>query len=310
MDGTFWQLELVVPRPALAVFEAALTPLSDSLWREPAGAAAWRLAALLPARPDRAVLERVLALAAAAAGVAVPEPHLAALPARDWVAEGLKSLGRVVAGRFAVRGSHLPRQHARIDIVVDAGQAFGTGHHASTAGCLEMLSGLARARRFARPLDMGCGSGILAMAMARLWRVPVLGVDIDPLAVATARRNGARNRLGPWLRLVAGDGYRAPAVRRRAPFDLVTANILARPLAEMALALARVLAPGGAAVLAGLLESQEAAVLAAHRAQGLRLRRRCRRDGWSTLLVEKPRAGLVVRLSSGAGAPPGRRWRD
>ena len=309
MDATLWQLELVVPRPALAVFEAALAPISDSLWREPAGEAAWRLAALLPARPDQAALEGALALAAAAAGVTVPAPHLAALPARDWVAEGLRSLERVVAGRFAVRGSHLTRGRARIDIVVDAGQAFGTGHHASTAGCLEMLSSLARGRRFARPLDMGCGSGILAMAMAKLWRVPALGVDIDPLAVATARANAVRNRLGPWLRLVAGDGYRTPAVRARAPFDLVTANILARPLARMAPDLARVLAPGGAAVLAGLLESQEAAVLAAHRAQGLRLRRRRRRDGWSTLLVEKPRAGVVVRLSSDAGAPPDRRWR-
>ena len=149
-----------------------------------------------------------------------------------------------------------------------------------------MLCNLARGHRFTRALDMGCGSGVLAMAMAQLWRRPVLGIDIDPLAVATAQENARRTHLGPWLRFVSGNGYRARAVLTGAPFDIVAANILARPLAKMAPTLSRALAPSGFAILAGLLIGQETSVLAAHRAVGLIPRRRWRRDGWSVLVLQ------------------------
>ncbi|HEX9646992.1 MAG TPA: 50S ribosomal protein L11 methyltransferase, partial [Alphaproteobacteria bacterium] len=207
------------------------------------------------------------------------------LPDVDWVSESLSRLDRVTAGRFTVRGSHLAPGRARIELVIDAGQAFGTGHHPTTAGCLEAITHLSRLRRFARPLDLGTGSGVLAMAMARLWRVAVLAVDVDPIAVRAARANARRNRLGPWIEAVVAGGLRAPAVRRRAPFDLVVANILAGPLARMAPDLARRLAPGGIAVLSGLLADQQAGVAAAYRAQGLRLVRRDLRQGWATLTV-------------------------
>ncbi len=281
-----WQITLSVPREAADAFEAALVPfaVSQTLRPRPDGTICIEALSMGPPEPD--ALDQSLRIAAAARGIETPPPHVAPLPQQDWVALGLAGLEPVRAGRFSVRGTHHAPRPGSLDLMVEAGQAFGTGHHASTAGCLEMLSELARGQRFCRALDMGCGSGVLAMAMARLWHCHVLGVDIDPLAVATARENADLNHLGPWLRFVAGNGYGAPAVAAAAPFDIVTANILARPLAKMAPALAHVLAPGGFAILAGLLVSQEATVLAAHRQAGLLPRRRWRRDGWSVLVLQ------------------------
>lgn len=281
-----WQISLSVPRDASEAFEAALVPFAVSQTLRPTSDGAMAFEALSTGPPDPDALDQALRIAAAASGMETPLPRVAPLPQQDWVALGLAGLEPVRAGRFTVRGTHHAPRPGTLDLMVEAGQAFGTGHHASTAGCLEMLSDLARAHRFRHPLDMGCGSGVLAMAMARLWHCPVLGVDIDPLAVVTARENASLNRLGPWLRFVAGNGYDAPATREEAPFDIVAANILARPLAKMAPALAEVLAPGGYAILAGLLVSQEAFVLAAHRAAGLVPRQRWRRDGWSVLVLQ------------------------
>ncbi|MDP6951654.1 MAG: 50S ribosomal protein L11 methyltransferase [Alphaproteobacteria bacterium] len=284
-----WQITLSVPRDTVDAFEAALVPFAVSQTLRPGADGEMLLEAICSGPPEPDALDRSLSIAAAAGGIEAPLPHVAPLPQQDWVALGLAGLEPVHAGRFMVRGTHHPPKPGTLDLMVEAGQAFGTGHHASTAGCLEMLAALAKGRRFRRPLDMGCGSGVLTMAMARLWHCPVLGVDIDPLAAATARENARLNRLSPHLRFVAGNGYGAPAVGAGAPFDIVAANILARPLAKMAPALSRALAPGGLAILAGLLNSQETYVLAAHRAAGLLPRRRWRRDGWSVLVLQKVR---------------------
>jgi ribosomal protein L11 methyltransferase len=281
-----WQITLSVPREAADAFEAALVPFAVSQTLRSTRDGAMEFEALSTGPPEPGALDQALRIAAAASGIETPPLHVAPLPQQDWVALGLAGLEPVQAGRFTVRGTHHAPRPGTLDLMVEAGQAFGTGHHASTAGCLEMLSGLARAHRFHRPLDMGCGSGVLAMAMARLWHCPILGVDIDPLAVTTARENAHHNHLGPWLRFVAGNGYDAPAVAAGAPFDIVAANILARPLAKMAPALSRALAPGGFAILAGLLVSQEAFVLTAQRAAGLVPRHRWRRDGWSVLVLQ------------------------
>jgi ribosomal protein L11 methyltransferase len=147
------------------------------------------------------------------------------------------------------------------------------------------LDHLARGRRFRRPLDLGCGTGILAMAMALTWRVPVMAADVDPVAVAVARENARRNGLGRWVRARVSDGIAKREVAQGGPYDLIAANILARPLARLAPALASHLAAGGAVVLSGLLVSQEAQVSAAYRAQGLRLARRHRLGEWSTLVM-------------------------
>jgi ribosomal protein L11 methyltransferase len=213
-----------------------------------------------------------------------------ALPETDWVAVSQRALKPVLAGRFVVHGSHdrgkLPL--GRIAIEIEAGQAFGTGHHGTTAGCLATLDRLTRSRRFKNALDLGTGSGVLAIALARLLRRPVLATDIDPVAVRIAAENAALNQVGPLVRTAAAAGVRHAAIRERAPFDLVVANILAGPLMRLAPEIAPLMARTGVLVLSGLLPSQRERVVAAYRAQGIRLKSARVFDGWSVLVLERP----------------------
>ena len=189
----------------------------------------------------------------------------------------------------------------RIVLRLDAGVAFGSGEHGSTRGCLRALEGMAH-RRPRRILDLGTGSGILAMAAARLARRPVTGTDIDPWSVRTARENARRNGLGNRARFLRADGWSSPAIARGAPYDLVFANILARPLCAMARDLARHLAPGGTAILAGLLATQARMVLAAHRRPGLYLERVVGDGAWATLVLRRAASPVAAGISS-ASAP-------
>jgi ribosomal protein L11 methyltransferase len=211
------------------------------------------------------------------------------LPKTDWVAAGLAALPPVAAGRFLLHGSHhrdrLPA--GRVTIEIEAGLAFGTGHHASTAGCLAALHRLLQARRFTRPLDLGTGSGVLAIALAKVLRRPVLAGDIDPVAASVAAANAAKNRVGGLVRVVAAAGVRHPAMRAGAPFDLVVANILAEPLVRLAPELAPLIARNGILVLAGLLPQQRGRVTAAYAAQGLALLSARIFDGWSVLVLRR-----------------------
>ena len=212
-----------------------------------------------------------------------------ALPETDWVSAGLKELKPIAAGRFLLHGSHdrwhVPNAAMRIEI--DAGRAFGTGHHATTTGTLVILDRLMRARRFARPLDLGAGSGVLAIAMAKVLRRAVVATDIDPVAVAVARENARRNGVAGLVRLAAGPGVDLPLIRQSAPFDLVAANILAEPLMRLAPRLAPLLAKGGILVLSGLLPHQRERVVAAYGAQGMRLTTARIFAGWSVLVLRK-----------------------
>ena len=249
-------------------------------------AAEWRVEAFPAAPLLSAGLEIRLRLTAAASGGTLIELSEERLHERDWLGENLRAFPPVRIGRFFIHGSHwrgLPPP-GTIAIEIDAASAFGTGEHPTTAGCLLALDALARRRRFRAPLDIGTGSGILAIAAAKRLRRRVLASDIDPEAVRVARRHVRRNGLGGLVKVVEGAGYRGRQVRR-SRYDLIFANILARPLMAMASGLARSLAPGGRAVLSGLLARQEAMVLAAHRAQGLALERRLLIDGWSTLIL-------------------------
>lgn len=210
---------------------------------------------------------------------------VAALPAENWVELGLAALAPVAAGRFLVHGRHDRErlQPGRIAIEIEAGQAFGSGHHGTTAGCLAVLDRLIRARRFENLLDLGTGSGVLAIALAKVLHRPVLATDIDPIAVGVAAENARLNRVSPLVRTVAANGLAHAAIRARAPFDLIVANILAEPLMRLAPALAAALQPGGHLILSGLLVRQRERVVAAYGRQGLRLLSAHRFGDWAVL---------------------------
>ena len=220
------------------------------------------------------------------------EVRVIILPDADWIKLSQEGLPPVRAGRFFVYGAHdagaVPP--GVIPLRIEAGMAFGTGHHETTALCLAALSDLAKRRRFAHVLDLGCGTGLLAIGAAKLWRKRVIASDIDPVAVAVTRENAAVNGVGPNITAIVADGPTSPMIANASPFDLIVANILAGPLTRLAPGIVRLLAPGGVLVLSGLLRWQENQVVSFYRPLGLILRE-TRRDGsWSALVLERPRA--------------------
>ena len=227
---------------------------------------------------------------AVASAVTGEHPILQRYPteAGGWLARTESSFPEQIVGRFAIRGTHLPPAAVAgtISLILDAGVAFGSGEHNSTRGCLRALERIAF-RKPQRILDLGCGSGILAMAATRLLHRPVLATDIDRLSVRVAKENAKLNGLSRRVSCRVANGWQPPA-SRGAPYNLVFANILARPLCAMARALASNLAPGGVAILSGLLRSQVRMVLAAHRQAGLILELSLREGTWATLVVRKP----------------------
>ena len=212
------------------------------------------------------------------------------IPDVDWIARSLEGLQPVHAGRFVVHGSH-DRGKARagdIAIEIDAGQAFGTGHHGTTAGCLEIIEKVMRARQPRKVLDLGTGSGVLAIAARKLAPARVLATDIDPVATRVARENVRLNGIASGITLETATGFHSTAFRRHGPFDLIIANILARPLMRMAPQVAQHLAPGGQVVLSGILANQRWKVIAAYNGAGLRHVRTIWRNGWVTIHLDRP----------------------
>ena len=242
----------------------------------------WQVDIHLRHRPDPAALRELIA---PAGGEALADTlTVERVAPRNWLKEGLIGLRPVRAGRFVVHGAH---DRARvpshcIGIEIEAGMAFGTGHHGTTRGCLLALDALARRHRPRHILDLGTGSGVLAIAAAKIFRVPVLAIDIDPRAVETARANARHNGVGALVTVVRAAGLHAPQAVARAPFDLVLANILLNPLQRLAAPMARQLMPNARVVLSGVMESQANAALAAYRSQGLMLERSFVLDGWFT----------------------------
>ena len=287
MASTVWRVAVTVPEAAAPTFEAALQSLAASVVSLDAGDGRWSVQGMAGRPPDRAKLALALELAAAATGLLPPEVTIEPVAEEDWLARGLKDLPPLRIGPFFVYGAHVREQPplGSIALRVEAGMAFGSGHHASTAGCLEALAQL-RHRSVGQVLDVGCGSGILGIAAAKLWRCPVLAVDIDPDAVAETRANARVNGVTPNLRALRVDGVDHPRVRAAAPFDIVVANILARPLKRLAPGLSRVLGTGGIAILGGFIAADALQVAAPYRALGLRLLRiRCA-EGWATVVLQ------------------------
>lgn len=278
-----------VPEDALEAFEAALSSACDTVgFFRDEDTGDWRVEGVKQVGINEPELTAALALAATISGV-TPALHRAATEADGWLARTYASFPEHWIGRrFAVRGTHLkgPPVPNRITLTLDAGLAFGTGEHGSTRGCLLALEIVAR-RRPRRILDMGTGSGILAMAAAHLLHRPVLASDIEPWAVRVAAENADLNGVAHLVRPILANGWMDPRIPAGGPYDLIFANILARPLCLMARDLALNLAPGGTAILAGLLASQANWVLAAHRRHGLRLERKLPQERWMTLMLRK-----------------------
>ena len=298
-------LHLDVPEPALATFEAALQGLGAAIVTgETNGDGRVPVDVYLAEAPDPDDLDTRLATAAMAAGVPKPAVESQPLPDVDWVQQAYEGLPPIHAGRFWVYGEHdrdKPRPAGSIAFHIEANQAFGTGRHETTLGCLLEIERLANTGfKVRRALDMGAGSGLLAFAVARLWRRPVIAADNDPNSVRICSQNARINGAAPWVTSLVSDGYRERRVQTHAPYDLVCANILAEPLTRMAGELDAVLAPGGIAVLSGLLNHQARKVLLRHRAQGLILLRRRRIGDWTTLVLRKP-AGRTISPHRGGG---------
>ena len=205
----------------------------------------------------------------------------------DWLAMALSGLPPVRAGRFFIYGVH-DRGRTPVNAVnlrIEAGAAFGTGHHGTTVGCLLAYDRLLKAHRFPRVLDVGCGTGVLAIAAARTGSKVAVGTDIDPVSVRIARENAGINRTR--ARFVHASGLGHARVRQAAPYDLVFANILARPLVYLSHDIHGALKPGGLAILSGLLRTQERTVRAAYLSKGFHVVRRLHRDAWATLVLQR-----------------------
>jgi ribosomal protein L11 methyltransferase len=260
------------PRLEASAYSILEEDEARGIWRIDAyptsDAEAEALAGLLSARPALQVASHTLADA-------------------DWLAMALSGLPPVRAGRFFVFGAHdrgrIPAN--AVGLRIEAGAAFGTGHHGTTLGCLIAFDALLKAERYGRVLDVGTGTGVLAIAAARTGSARVIGTDIDAVSVRIARENAGLNRARAAF--VRADGLKHRGVAGAAPSDLVFANILARPLVRLAPAIRGALKPGGVAILSGLLRGQQRFAAAAYLARGFSLRRRILRDAWATLVLER-----------------------
>jgi ribosomal protein L11 methyltransferase len=247
----------------------------------------WDITMHFAEAPDQSTIRDLIALAA---GDEVARAvRFDVVESKDWVKATLEDLVPVHAGRFIVHGQHdrakVPPN--KLGIEIEAALAFGTGHHGTTRGCLVLLGHVLKAHRPRRVLDLGTGTGVLAIAAAKALHDQVLASDIDALSVKVAAENARLNGVGPWVEVTWGSGFSAPRLRQRKPFDLVLANILANPLRQMATVMSGHLAGGGRVILSGLLSPQAPSVIAAYRARGLVLEREIRIDGWSSLLLRK-----------------------
>lgn len=290
--ATVWAIRVTVTDDVIAPFEAALGEGALSVssyeveeWAKPRPI--WRVEALFADKPAAGPLSARVAVAAAAVGIAEPVIEILPVQHRNWLEESYQAFPPIVAGRFYVYGDHVDATPpvGLVALRINASTAFGSGEHESTYGCLLALSDIRRRPR--RVLDLGCGSGILSLAAAKRWHRPVVSADVDPEAVRMTRLNAIKNGVGRFVSAILSDGCSAPDLRRYAPYDVITANILARPLCAFAKPLAPLLAPGGRLVMAGLLGTQESMVLAAYRAQRLSLLRRHRIGAWSTLVLTR-----------------------
>ena len=283
--------DLIDPVPdALTLFEHGATGIPDpAAPATPPGAAdfkaemRWKIDAYYDFEPDAATLANELATLT---GLPAPEITVGLVPDTNWVAMSQAALPPVSCGRFVIHGSHDSDRvpHGPNSILIDAGEAFGTAHHATTSGCLAAIDRVTRIRRYRNVLDLGCGSGVLAIAVARtLPKALILASDLDGPSVAVAAENMRLNGVGSRIHAVVAAGLDHPFIRQAGKFDLLIANILANPLIMLSKSIAGAVEPGGTLLLSGLLIPQAPQVIAAYRSVGFQLVRHDRVYGWSTL---------------------------
>jgi ribosomal protein L11 methyltransferase len=292
--ANLWRVVISATAESVNAFEEALNPFCEAIsWFATDSEGEWRVEGLSQIKPDGATLANALGVVAGVFSITVPEILIAPVAPRDWVADSLKMFSPINAGRFFIYGSHyhkpLPLGH--ISIQLNSGRAFGSGDHATTLGCLLAISDLAGKKKFKKPIDMGCGSGILSIALAKAWRVPVHAFDVDTNAVLVAKENICRNGVAPLVRASRSNAYGSSVVKKAAPYDLIVSNILANPLCQLAKNMSRIsrnISMGGCVVvLAGFLDCDANRVYAAHYAHRFRLVRSYHIQGWCTLVLKR-----------------------
>lgn len=247
----------------------------------------WDVTMYFAQPPNEAAIREMILLAAGK--IVADTVTFGTLEAKDWVRSSLERLVPVCAGRFVVHGHH-DRDRVpvnKLGIEIEAALAFGTGHHGTTRGCLILLSEVLRRRTPRHVLDLGSGTGVLAIAAAKALHRHVLASDIDPRSVEVARENARLNGVGNLVETICAAGFRSPRFAAEGPFGLVMANILAGPLRKLAPQMTAHLAPSAYVILSGLLPHQAGSVIAANRFNGLKLIRRLQIDGWTSLLMRR-----------------------
>jgi ribosomal protein L11 methyltransferase len=287
----YWRVHFTVPAAAVKMAEESFNDLAlaISTFELEQDERQWHVELLCDSAPDMTEIGRRLLVLSMMFDLPAIEPAMGIIEHKDWAEIVARGFAPMTVGRYYVHGSHVTarKPHDKIALQIDAGNAFGSGEHATTSACLRALDALARKRGFINVLDMGCGSGILAIAAARTWRCNVIASDVDGIAARVTKENARINQVASQVRALESDGYQHPEIARNAPYDLICSNILARPLTRFAPALAAHLAPYGVAVLSGFLQSQEAQVMAAHRVHGLKLITRYESGRWHTLVMGK-----------------------
>jgi ribosomal protein L11 methyltransferase len=291
-----WRIAVEVPDLALAAAETALAEYCETLSWFRADGGGWQVEGIAREGPDRAGLDVAMAVTAAAFGAAPSAVVVERLPVRDWLADNLADFPPLAIGRFFIHGSHFrgAAPAGGIGLCIDAATAFGSGHHPSTAGCLFAIDGIRR-RPSGPALDFGCGSAVLALAIAKRWRIAVIAADRDPRAIAVATENTRRNGLAAWVRTILADDPAAPTLRRSGPYAVIACNILARPIRGMAVELSNLLAAGGTMILSGFVVADGSGVLATYRTQGLVAESRMNINGWQTLVLRRPPVAAPIR---------------
>ena len=289
---TQYQTVIVIPEKAVPYFERALDPyavaLMASLIETGPDKDKWKMEAIFDGKPDEHVLDVTIAIAAMSAQIDEPEWDLLPVPKKNWLRENLLDFPPLKLGRYYIYGSHIENPEipdGMIPLQIDAATAFGSGEHATTQGCLQAFEDVLKTAKPEKILDMGCGSGILSMAAAKVLdsKVQIDAVDIDPESVRVTKKNIKINGVEKNIKVFQSTGY-ANVVGE---YDLIFANILARPLMEMAPDLYKHLKVGGMAILSGFLNGQKSWVLRAHAKAGLEFVRVYKIKEWSTAIVKR-----------------------